>query len=208
MTRDRARRRATGSTRFEGAGLDGVIAKPADGAYQPGKRAMIKIKHARTADCVVAGFRWHKSGKDAVGSLLLGLYDDDGRAAARRRHVVVHDGDAQGSSSRELAPLRERRARRIIRGASGPRPRRSEHDAHARRAEPLERRQGSVVGAAAHRARVRGEVRPPAGRSLPPRGDVPALAARQAAARLPLRSARGHDALRAREGLRRGPSVR
>jgi len=63
---------------FEGAGLDGVIAKPAALAYQPGKRAMIKVKHARTADCVVAGFRWHKSGKDAVGSLLLGLYDDAG----------------------------------------------------------------------------------------------------------------------------------
>ena len=49
--------------RFEGAGLDGVIAKPEDGIYQPGKRAMLKIKHARTADCVVAGFRWHKEGK-------------------------------------------------------------------------------------------------------------------------------------------------
>jgi ATP-dependent DNA ligase len=65
-------------TRFEGAGLDGVVAKPAGLPYQPGKRALIKIKHARTADCVVAGFRWHKSGKDAVGSLLLGLYDDRG----------------------------------------------------------------------------------------------------------------------------------
>ena len=64
--------------RFEGAGLDGVIAKPEDAPYQPGKRAMLKIKHARTADCVVAGFRWHKSGKDAIGSLLLGLYDDRG----------------------------------------------------------------------------------------------------------------------------------
>jgi len=63
---------------FEGAGLDGVIAKPAGLAYQPGKRAMIKIKHARTAECVVAGFRWHKTGHDAVGSLLLGLYDDEG----------------------------------------------------------------------------------------------------------------------------------
>jgi ATP-dependent DNA ligase len=63
---------------FEGAGLDGVIAKPEAAPYQPGKRAMIKVKHARTADCVVAGFRWHKSGKDAVGSLLLGLYDDGG----------------------------------------------------------------------------------------------------------------------------------
>ena len=63
---------------FEGAGLDGVIAKPESGTYQPGKRAMIKVKHARTADCVVAGFRWHKSGKDRVGSLLLGLYDRKG----------------------------------------------------------------------------------------------------------------------------------
>jgi ATP-dependent DNA ligase len=63
---------------FEGAGLDGVVAKPVDAVYQPGKRAMIKVKHARTAECVVAGFRWHKSGKDAVGSLLLGLYDDEG----------------------------------------------------------------------------------------------------------------------------------
>src|SRR5207249_8385111 len=70
---------------FEGAGLDGVIAKPAELTYQPGKRAMIKIKHARTADCVVAGFRWHKTGKDAVGSLLLGLYDDRGKL----QHVGV-----------------------------------------------------------------------------------------------------------------------
>ena len=62
MTRDRARRAPSGCERFEGAGLDGVIAKPVDGTYQPGKRAMIKVKHARTADCVVAGFRWHKSG--------------------------------------------------------------------------------------------------------------------------------------------------
>src|SRR3954470_17318970 len=62
--------------RFEGAGLDGVMAKPEAGTYQPGKRAMFKIKHARTADCVVAGFRWYRDTKDAVGSLLLGLYND------------------------------------------------------------------------------------------------------------------------------------
>ena len=91
--------------RFEGAGLDGVIAKPVDLEYQPGKRAMIKIKHVRTADCVVAGFRWHKSGKDRIGSLLLGLYDDEGVlhhvgvtssfTMARRKELVE-----------ELAPLR------------------------------------------------------------------------------------------------------
>ena len=67
---------------FEGAGLDGVIAKPLDLTYQPDKRVMFKIKHVRTADCVVAGYRVHKSGADAVGSLLLGLYADDGSLAS------------------------------------------------------------------------------------------------------------------------------
>ena len=65
--------------RFEGAGLDGVVAKHERTIYQPGKRAMVKVKHARTADCAVAGFRWHKQGPGTlVGSLLLGLYDDAG----------------------------------------------------------------------------------------------------------------------------------
>ena len=63
---------------FEGAGLDGLIAKQLDLPYQPDKRVMTKIKHDRTADCVVAGYRVHKSGPDALGSLLLGLYDDRG----------------------------------------------------------------------------------------------------------------------------------
>ena len=92
--------------RFEGAGLDGVIAKPATASYQPGKRAMFKIKHVRTADCVVAGFRWHKSGKDAVGSLLLGLYDDEGRL----QHVGVTSAFAMAMRKqlvKELAPLRK-----------------------------------------------------------------------------------------------------
>ncbi|MCU1554523.1 MAG: dependent ligase [Arthrobacter sp.] len=65
-------------TEFEGAGLDGIVAKALDGTYQPDKRAMFKIKHERTADCVLAGYRVHTSGPDRVGSLLLGLYDDDG----------------------------------------------------------------------------------------------------------------------------------
>jgi ATP-dependent DNA ligase len=68
---------------FEGAGLDGVVVKPLDGPYEPDRRAMFKVKHDRTADCVVAGFRWHKSGP-IVGSLLLGLYDGD-----RLQHVGV-----------------------------------------------------------------------------------------------------------------------
>lgn len=66
-------------TRFEGAGLDGVMAKPLEEPYTPDKRTMLKVKHERDCDCVVAGFRWHKDGEDvAVGSLLLGLYDDAG----------------------------------------------------------------------------------------------------------------------------------
>jgi ATP-dependent DNA ligase len=91
---------------FEGAGLDGVIAKPADSPYQPGKRAMIKVKHARTAECVVAGFRWHKSGKDTVGSLLLGLYDDSGVL----QHVGVTSSFSMAKRKElveELAPLRK-----------------------------------------------------------------------------------------------------
>ena len=63
---------------FEGAGLDGIIAKPREITYQPDKRVMLKVKHERTADCVVAGYRPHKSGDDRIGSLLLGLYSDDG----------------------------------------------------------------------------------------------------------------------------------
>ncbi|WP_096372154.1 ATP-dependent DNA ligase [Mycobacterium ulcerans] len=67
---------------FEGAGLDGVIAKPLAVTYQPDKRVMFKIKHERTADCVLAGYRLHKSGGDVIGSLLLGLYQDDGQLAS------------------------------------------------------------------------------------------------------------------------------
>jgi ATP-dependent DNA ligase len=90
---------------FEGAGLDGVIVKPLDATYQPGKRAMIKVKHARTADCVVAGFRWHKSGDDKVGSLLLGLYDDKGVL----HHVGVTSSFTMARRkelAQELEPLR------------------------------------------------------------------------------------------------------
>jgi ATP-dependent DNA ligase len=93
---------------FEGAGLDGVIAKPEDGVYEPGKRAMLKIKHARTADCVVAGFRWHKTGKhELIGSLLLGLYDDKGGL----HHVGVTSSFTMAMRrelAAELAPLRDR----------------------------------------------------------------------------------------------------
>jgi ATP-dependent DNA ligase len=80
-TRDRDRA-VEWFSQFEGAGLDGVVAKPLDGPYEPDKRVMFKVKHERTADCVVAGYRPHKSGDDVIGSLLLGLYDDSGRLAS------------------------------------------------------------------------------------------------------------------------------
>ena len=104
MTRDREVA-AEWLERFEGAGLDGVIAKPEALEYQPGRRAMFKIKHSRTADCVVAGFRPHKSGHDKVGSLLLGLYD----ARGKLQHVGVTSAftmERRKQLARELAPLR------------------------------------------------------------------------------------------------------
>jgi ATP-dependent DNA ligase len=104
MTEDRAIARDW-LQRFEGAGLDGVIAKQPTGIYLAGKRAMIKVKHARTADCVVAGFRWHKSGQDAVGSLLLGLYDGNNLL----QHVGVTSSFTMAMRRQlaiELAPLR------------------------------------------------------------------------------------------------------
>src|SRR5947199_27671 len=93
--------------RFEGAGLDGVMAKRLDSPYRPGERTMIKVKHSRTADCVVAGFRWHKSGPGTmIGSLLLGLYDDEGQL----HHVGVtaaFTNKVRRELVDELAPLRE-----------------------------------------------------------------------------------------------------
>jgi len=106
MTRD-ARVAAEWLQHFEGAGLDGVIAKPESGVYEPGKRAMIKVKHARTADCVVAGFRWHKQGKnELIGSLLLGLYDERGTL----HHVGVTSAFTMARRrelARELEALRD-----------------------------------------------------------------------------------------------------
>jgi ATP-dependent DNA ligase len=93
--------------RFEGAGLDGVVAKHEATTYQPGRRAMVKVKHVRAADCVVAGFRWHKQGPGThVGSLLLGLYDDAGAL----QHVGVTSSftmETRRRLAQELEPLRQ-----------------------------------------------------------------------------------------------------
>jgi ATP-dependent DNA ligase len=93
--------------RFEGAGLDGVVAKDAGSTYAPGQRLMVKVKHTRTADCVVAGFRWHKDGPETdIGSLLLGLYDEAGQL----HHVGIaasFSKKMRRALAEELAPLRE-----------------------------------------------------------------------------------------------------
>lgn len=110
--------------RFEGAGLDGVIAKPVQLPYLPGKRVQFKWKHRRTADCVVAGFRWHKDG-EGVGSLLLGLWGDDGSL----HHMGVASSFTRARRAEladELADLRE--------GALEDHPWRSWADAEARAA--------------------------------------------------------------------------
>jgi ATP-dependent DNA ligase len=88
--------------RFEGAGLDGVVAKRLDEPYRPGARTMLKIKHQRTVDCVVSGFRWHKEGVGTVGSLLLGLYDDRGTL-----HHVGATSSFKMAQRRELAGFLE-----------------------------------------------------------------------------------------------------
>ena len=105
MTRDRATARRW-LDEFEGAGLDGVIAKPEGALYEPGKRTMLKVKHARTAECVVGGFRWYKTDRSAVGSLLLGLFDGQGTL----QHVGVTSSftlQRRRELAAELAPLRD-----------------------------------------------------------------------------------------------------
>ena len=162
------------------------------------KRVMLKVKHQRTADCVVAGFRTHKDGA-GVGSLLLGLFDDAGTlhhvgvasgfSVARRRELVD-----------ELEPYRKD-ARRTTPGRAGPRRRRP---AARRAGRPLERRQGHDLGAGAARVRLRGLLRPPTGRPLPPCDVLRALAARPRPRVVHLRAARLPGADGAERGLRDG----
>ena len=151
--------------RFEGAGLDGVMAKRLDAAYRAGERTMIKVKHERTADCVVAGFRWHKNGPGTmVGSLLLGLYDDAARAAPRRRRGGVHERGAQAARRRAgAAPAERARWASLARLGGGAGGGQRAGAAAAGRDQPVESRQGSELGAAPARARLRGRLRPHAG---------------------------------------------
>ncbi len=137
--------------RFEGAGLDGVMAKPMAGTYEPDKRVMLKVKHERDCDCVVAGFRWHKTGQGtAIGSLLLGLFDDSGAL----QHVGVcasFTQDKRRQLVEFLLPYRENALVEPSLGRlGGPCIRnRRRPAAHAGRAKPLEPGQRPVMGAAA-----------------------------------------------------------
>ncbi|MGE0777107.1 ATP-dependent DNA ligase [Mycolicibacterium sp.] len=178
---------------FEGAGLDGVVAKPLTVTYQPDKRVMFKIKHQRTADCVVAGYRVHKSSQDAIGSLLLGLYTDDGTLASvgvigafpmtKRRQLFTemqpsitavddHPWNWAAHEAGERTPPQERDL-------------------------PLERRQGSLVRAAATRAGGRGPLRPHGRATVPPHRPIQPLAARPRSTLVHLRPTRTASCLQA-----------
>ena len=126
------------------------MAKPLTGTYQPDKRTMFKIKHQRTADCVVAGYRLYKTGDDAIGSLLLGLYNDDGDLASVGRDRRVPGSSAQDAVHRAAAAGHHVRRPSVGLGAAA----RGRTDTAELRVQPVEQRQGPVVRAAAARAVV------------------------------------------------------
>ncbi len=170
---------------FEGAGLDGIVAKPLEGVYLPDKRVMLKIKHVRTADCVVAGYRPYKGDAQAVGSLLLGLYDEARRSRERR---------SRGSVPSQASPSAVRgvpAARHILRGSPLElgRGRYDGTDASEFRIQPMERRQGPLVRTAKARARRGGSLRPHGGESLSAYRPVRQVASRPRSALVHLRPA-------------------
>ena len=210
---------------FEGAGLDGLIAKPLDGIYQPDKRVMFKIKHERTADCVVAGYRPHKSSPEAVGSLLLGLYTAGGDLAsvgvvgafpmARRRELFTelqplvttfddHPWRWAGSADPGGPPAPVSgdcpRSPRRIASAPGAQP-------PVGGGKPVERGQGPVLRAAAAGAGRGGPLRPHGGPPVPAHHPVRPLAAGPGAALVHLRPAGGAGQVRPRGNPRR-PLIR
>jgi ATP-dependent DNA ligase len=188
---------------FEGAGLDGLVAKRADSTYQPDKRVMVKVKHVRTADCVVAGYRVHKSGPGAIGSLLLGLYRDE--SAPPAEWAPISSGLAPVGVVAAF-PMARRRELFAGAAAAGDELRASSLalGGPARRAgaprdgEPLESREVALLRPAAAGARGRGPLRPHGGLAVPPPAAVPALAPRPRPRLVRLRAARAAGALRPR----------
>ena len=174
--------------RFEGAGLDGVVAKRLDEPYQPDKRALVKVKHERTAECVVAGYRIHKDG-NGVGSLLLGLYDDKDQL----QHVGVAAAFSVKFRAELLAELEP-----LTHDAVDDHPWRDwaewQHSDEARKPGATSRwNAGKDLSWVPIRGRAggRGDVRPAREAALPPRRLVRPLAPRPHAGELPLRPARG-----------------
>ncbi len=176
---------------FEGAGFDGVIARPLGQPYMAGQRALAKIKHLRTADCVVGGFRWLKDHEgSAVGSLLLGVYDSEGTF-----HHIGHTSSFSAKEKRELIPLLQPYITDDGEGfGEGRTP-----------GSPTRWTQGKDLSWVRMSPELVCEVnfRPHAERPLPACGEVPSLASRQAAARLHLRPARRCRAGRIATDLRR-----
>ena len=188
-------------SQFEGAGLDGLVAKPLSVTYQPDKRVMLKIKHERTADCVLAGYRLHKSGDDAIGSLLLGLYNDVGDLAsvgvvgafpmARRRELFTELQPLVTTFDEPPVELGE---------AGGGHP-----DSAQGGGQPVERGQGPVVRPAVAGAGRRGPVRPHGGAQVPAHHPVRPLAPGPRAPVVHLRPARGAGQLRPRRDSHQEP---
>jgi ATP-dependent DNA ligase len=199
-------------TEFEGAGLDGVVAKPLGASYQPNVRSMLKVKHERTADVVVAGYREHKTStpeRPLLGSLLLGLYAD-----GKLQHIGVSASFTEARRAELIEQLKplvcdiaehpwgewaawanggdgDERGTEPPIGDREPRP-------GAGHAEPVERGQGPVVHAAAARPGDRGGLRPHGGSSLPAHRSLPALAHRPGSGVVRIRATRGAGELRPR----------
>ena len=175
--------------------------------YQPGKRAMLKIKHQRTADCVVAGFRWHKNGPGHPRRVAAARpVRRRGHAPSRRGHVVVHVGQAGRARRGAGAAARRTPSRTIPWREWAEWATTGDADASGQRLPGATSRwnRGKDLSwePLAHGARRGGRLRPPPGRPVPARDDVQALAPGQAAGGLPLRPARGERAVPARQHLR------
>ena len=173
VTRDRDEGASAGSWR---AAARSTASSPSgsSGPTVPGERAMLKVKQLRTADCVVGGFRYAARSRKLVGSLLLGLYDDDGLLAPCRLHLGARRGASKPALTKRLGEAD--RAARV-------------HRRRARRPEPLERRSARRMAAAAAQAGGRSALRPRHRRPLPPRHQAGALAPRQGAAAMHVRAA-------------------
>ena len=189
-TRDRAVA-ADWFRRFEGAGLDGVMAKPVSGIYEPNKRVMLKVKHERDCDCVVAGFRWHKKGEGTRSARCCSASIDDAGALQHVGVCASFTDEKRQELVEFLAPYRKN-ASRIIRGSNGPSMSRNGGTGQrCQEARAAGVRARIFVGTPAAGTGGRGCLRPHAGQPVSAHCAVSAMAHRQEARRLHLCAARG-----------------